>query len=66
MPHRYFLDVGSPITVEVQQQDGGRARVVGVLDRVPLSTYGGYARCLQVIAEEIRPLAPRSTPGPRA
>jgi hypothetical protein len=56
---RYFLDVGSPITVEIQQRDGGRVRVLGRLDRVPLSTWGGFARVLTVTAEEIRPLTPR-------
>jgi hypothetical protein len=44
--HRFFLDVGSPIAVEVQQRDCGRIRVTGVLDRVPLLMWGGYARCL--------------------
>jgi hypothetical protein len=59
MAGRYFLDLGAPLTVEVVQRDGARVLVRGVLDSVPEAIYGGAARCIRIIAEEIRPLAPK-------
>jgi hypothetical protein len=58
----HFLDLGAPPTVEVVQRDGARVLVRGTVDAVPEAIYGGAARCIRVIADEIRPLAPCSSP----
>jgi hypothetical protein len=60
-PPTYRVSPGDTITIVIVQQDGGRALVVGKLDRVPDIT-GGRACKLEVHATDVRVLAAVPTP----
>jgi hypothetical protein len=55
---RYLVEPGTPLSIELIQVDGARVMIRGVLDRAPEVAYGGWARCLRIVAEEIRSLPP--------
>jgi hypothetical protein len=56
----YTLEPGQEIKIEIQQPDGARALVIGVVDAVPHAYWGGRVLTLRITEARACALPPRT------